>query len=302
MRVFVTGATGFVGSAVVTDLIDAGHQVVGLARSADGAAAVAAAGAEVQRGSLADLEVLQTAAATADAVIHTAFVHDFANWAGAVATDQAAITAIGDALAGSDRPFVVTSATGLVRGDGIALESSPANPDVPTALRFGSEGIALAYADQGVRVSVLRLSPSVHGEGDPNFIAGLIATARQHGTSAYVADGANCWAAVHRSDAARLYRAALNAPAGSRLHAVGEEAVPFREIAEVIGRQLAVPVVSITPDQAPDHFGWLAGFAVHDVRASSQATQQLLNWHPTGPGLIPDLEKGHYFTSGSAGS
>ncbi|MFI5734280.1 SDR family oxidoreductase [Kribbella sp. NPDC051587] len=296
MRVFVTGATGFVGSAVVPELIDAGHQVVGLARSDTGAAAVTAAGAEVQRGSLADLDVLRTAAARADAVIHTAFVHDFSNWAAAVATDQAAITAIGDALAGSERPFVVTSATGLVRGDGIALESSPANPDVPTALRHGSEALALAYADRGVRVSVLRLSPSVHGEGDPNFIRGVIDTARQHGTSAYVGTGANCWAAVHRSDAARLYRLALTAPAGSRLHAVGEEAVPFREIAEVIGRQLDVPVVSLASDQAAEHFGWLAGFAAHDVRASSAATRELLDWHPSGPGLIADLEKGHYFS------
>jgi nucleoside-diphosphate-sugar epimerase len=276
MRVFVTGASGFVGSAVVRELIGAGHQVVGLARSDQGAAAVTAAGAGVHRGDLSDLDGLRTAAAAADGVIHTAFIHDFSNFEASVEVDRRAIEAIGDALAGSGRPFIVTSGTALVSG--VATEDSAPDSAVPTSSRL----------------AILRLPPTVHDEGDHGFVPALIDIARAQGVSAYRGDGTNRWAAVHRLDAAPLYRLALeSAPAGSRLHAVGEEGIPFREIAEVIGRHLNVPVTSVESA----HFGWLDRFAVLDAAASSAKTQQLLDWHPTHPGLIADLEKGHYFTT-----
>ncbi len=293
MRVFVTGASGFVGSAVVRELISAGHQVVGLVRSDKGAAAVATAGAEVHRGDLTDLDGLRTAAAAADGVIHTAFIHDFSNFDASVEVDRRAIEAIGDALAGTGKPFVVTSGTGLVSGDGIATEDSALDAAVPTSNRLANEAVALSYADRGVRVSILRLPPTVHDEGDHGFVPGLIDIARTQGVSAYPGDGANRWAAVHRLDAAQLYRLALeSAPAGSRLHAVGEEGVPLRDIAEVIARHLNVPLTSADGS----HFGWLAGFAVLDAPASSARTRELFDWHPTHPGLVADLEKGHYFT------
>ena len=294
MRVFVTGASGFVGSAVVRELIGAGHEVVGLARSDQGAAAVTAAGAEVHRGDLTDLDGLRTAAAAADGVIHTAFIHDFSNFAASVEVDRQAIEAMGEALAGSDRPFVVTSGTGLVSGGGLATEDSTRDASVPTSNRLANESAALSYVDRGVRVSILRLPPTVHDEGDHGFVPGLIDVARAQGVSAYPGDGSNRWAAVHRLDAAHLYRLALeSAPAGSRLHAVGEEGIPFRDIAEVIARHLNLPLTSAEGS----HFGWLAGFAVLDAAASSARTQELLDWHPTHPGLIADLEKGHYFSA-----
>ncbi|MEV0291710.1 SDR family oxidoreductase [Kribbella sp. NPDC050820] len=293
MRVFVTGASGFVGSAVVRELIGSRHQVVGLARSDEGAASVAAAGAEVYRGDLADLDGLRTAADAADGVIHTAFIHDFANFAASVEVDRRAIEAIGEALTGSGKPFVITSGTGLVGGDGIATEDSRPDPNVPTNGRRENEDVAVSYVDHDVRVSVLRLPPTVHDEGDHGFVPGLIEIARTQGVSAYPGDGANRWAAVHRLDAERLYRLALeSAPAGSRLHAVGEEGIPLRAIADVIGRHLDLPVAAV---EDPAHFGWLAGFATLDAPASSARTQELLDWHPTHPGLIADLEKGHYF-------
>jgi nucleoside-diphosphate-sugar epimerase len=293
MHVFVTGATGFVGSAVVRELIGAGHHVTGLARSDQGAEALTAVGAEVHRGDLHDLDSLRTAAAAADAVIHAAFIHDFSNFPASLEADRQAIGAIGDALAGSGRPFVITSATGLVAGSGIATEDSEPDADFHTAARFASEGVALKYVDRGVRVSILRL-PVVHDEGDAGFVRSLIEIARAKGVSAYPGDGSNRWAAVHRLDAAHLYRLALEAPAGSKLHAVGDEGVPFREIAEVIGRHLKLPVTSVDD---PGHFGWLGGFAAADIPATSRRTEELLDWHPTRPGLIDDLEKGHYFTT-----
>lgn len=289
MRVFVTGATGFVGSAVVRELLDAGHEVVGLARSDEKAATLAATGAEVRRGTLQDVEGLRAAAADADAVIHTAYIHDdFADLTAAAATDRAAIAALGEALEG--KPFVVTAATGPVAPGRVATEEDVADPDFP---RSQSEAAALAFAEGGVRVSVLRLPHSVHGEGDRHgFVPALIRLAREKGVSAYPGDGAGRWAAVHRLDAARAYGLAVEAGlSGVRLHAVGDEGVPLRVLAEVIGRHLGVPVESATPD----HFGWLAHFAALDSPASSELTRKWLGWVPEGPGLVADLEAGHYF-------
>jgi nucleoside-diphosphate-sugar epimerase len=304
MRVFVTGATGFIGSAVVRELLGAGHQVTGLARSEAAAAALAAAGAGVHRGSLQDPDSLRAGAAAADGVIHTAYIHDFTptgNPAAAAATDGRAIEAIGEALAGSGRtqkPLVV--AAGLVNTPGQVATEEDAAPDHPMHPRV-SEPAALALADRGVRVSVLRLPPSVHGEGDYAFVPALIGIARAKGLAAYVGDGSNRWAAVHRLDAARLARLALEtAPAGTRLHAVGDEGVPFRDIAAVIGRHLDLPVKSLPAGEAAEHFGPFAGFAAIDVPASSALTRERFGWQPEQPGLIADLDQGHYFTQPSA--
>lgn len=292
MRIFVTGATGFVGSAVVQELIGAGHHVLGLARSDAAAAALAAAGADVHRGALDDLDSLQSGAAAVDGVIHTAFNHDFANYGGAAETDRRAIETLGTVLAGSHRPFIVTAGTaGLARGR-VATEADMPDPKSPRS----SEAAALPFAERGVRVAVMRLPPSVHGEGDHGFVPGLIEIARAKGVSAYPADGANRWAAVHRLDAAHLFRLALeNAPAGARLHAVADEGVPTRTIAEVIGRQFNLPVVSLPLEEAGAHFGWLGAFFALDIAASSTLTQQQFGWQPTQIGLIADLEQGHYF-------
>jgi nucleoside-diphosphate-sugar epimerase len=298
MRVFVTGATGFIGSAVVKELLGAGHQVTGLARSDRAAAAVAAAGAAVFRGALEDTDGLKRAAADADGVIHTGYIHDFsptANPAAAAAVDGTAIAAFGEALEGSGKPLVVAAALPPPAPGQVATEDlrAPENPHYPRV----SERAAIPLAERNVRVSAVRLPPSVHGEGDPHFVTAFIRIARAKGLSAYIGDGANVWAAVHRRDAARLFRLALaEAPPGTLLNAVGDEGVPFREIAESIGRHLDVPVKSLTAAEAAGHFGGaFAAFAAFDVPASSARTRERFGWRPVGPGLIADLDQGHYF-------
>jgi nucleoside-diphosphate-sugar epimerase len=294
MKIFVTGATGFVGSAVVQELINAGHQVLGLARSEVSAKSLAAAGAQAHRGDLTDLESLRTGAADADAVIHTGFNHDFSNYAAAVQTDTRAIETLGDALAGSDRRLVVTSGTLVLQRKGpLVTEDDTPDPAFPRK----SEDAVLAVSSRGVNISVVRLPPSVHGDGDHGFVPRLISIAREKGASAYIGDGLNRWAAVHRLDAAHLYRLVVEkAPAGVRYyHGVGDEGIPTRDIAQVIGRQLNLPVVSKSRDEATDHFTWLGHFFAMDSPASSKRTQEQLGWKPMHVGLIADLEHGGYF-------
>jgi nucleoside-diphosphate-sugar epimerase len=301
MRVFVTGASGHIGSAVLPELLGAGHEVVGLARSEASAAAVSAAGAKVQRGSLDDLEVLGEAAAAADGVIHLAFHHDFNDRARAIDLDLLAIRAMGGALEGSNKPFVTTSGTlmlalaapGRLGTEQDTLDSGP---------RIDAENTTVALAERGVRSSVVRLSPLVHSSLDHHgFAHRLISIAREKGAAAYVGDGSNRWPAVHTLDAARLYRLALeSAPAGSRLHGVADEGVPFRDIAEVIGRRLNVPLASLPADQANEHFGFLGPFVMLDNPTSNRQTRELLGWQPTHAGLIDDLEHGHYFMDPAA--
>ncbi len=292
MRVFVTGATGFIGSAVVPELIRAGHQVLGLTRSDAGAEALAAAGAEVHRGDLEDLDSLRRGAAASDGTIHLAFNHDFSKFAENSELDRRAIEALGGALAGSDRPLLVTSGLGLL-APGQALTEDldlPAKSPTPRV----SEQAALALVPQGVRASVVRL-PQVHNTVKQGFVSYLIAVALAKGISAYVSDGTNRWPAAHVSDTARLYRLALEKQdAGARYHAVAEEGVPLRNIAEAIGHGLKIPVVSLSPEEAGPHFGFLAMFAGLDMPASSVLTQERLGWHPTGPGMIADLEQMQY--------
>ena len=293
MLVFVTGATGFIGTAVVRELLAAGHQVLGLARSAAAAKSLEAAGAKVHRGSLEDLESLHRGASASDGVIHTAFIHDFSNYAASAEKDERAIRTLGEALAASDRPLVATSGTLLLQRQGpLATEEDVASPHPPRR----SEPAALAFASERVRASSLRLPPSVHGDGDHGFIPALIEIAREKGVSAYLGDGQNRWPAVHRLDAATLFRLALEkGSAGASYHGVGDEGVPFREIAEVIARRLSVPVVSKSPDEAANHFGWLAHFVAVDCPASSAQTQRQLGWRPRHPGLIPDIDRPGYF-------
>ncbi|MBV9719311.1 MAG: SDR family oxidoreductase [Candidatus Eremiobacteraeota bacterium] len=296
MRIFVTGATGFIGSATVRELIESGHHVLGLARSQSAADAVSAAGAQIWRGSLDDLESLRRAAAESDGVIHTAFVHDFANFPAAAETDKRAIVTLGEALAGTDRPLIVTSGTGLLAPGRVATEECEPDSSLLAAWPRRSEETALEMVSRGVRASVVRLPPTVHGEGDHGFVPFLIEIARDKGVSAYVDDGLNRWPAVHRLDAAHLFRLAVdNNSTGARYHGVAEEGVQFRDIAELIGRRLNVPVVSKPAHEAADHFGWLARFASADVPASSARTREVLGWRPVQPGLLDDLDHEYYF-------
>lgn len=296
MRVFVTGATGFVGSAVVRELIAGGHRVSGLARSDRAAAALTAARAEVVPGDLADPEGLAAAAAAADATIHTAFIHDFANFPASVEADQRAIAAIGGALKGSGRPFLVTSAIGLLPQGTLATETTAVATQGHAALRGRSETLALSFLPLGVAVQIVRLPPSVHGAGDHGFVPMLIDLARRRGLSGFVGAGDNRWPAVHRDDAARAYVLALESGGvGSAVHAVGETGVPFRALAEAIGAGLGLPAGSVPESGAAEHFGWMAGFARMDLPASSALTRERLGWTPTGPGLLADLEQGGYF-------
>jgi nucleoside-diphosphate-sugar epimerase len=290
MRIFVTGASGFIGSAVVPELIKAGHQVLGLARSDEAAKSLAAAGAEVHRGDIQDLESLRRGAALADGVIHTAFIHDFSKFKENCEIDQRAIEALGSVLAGSDRPLMVTAGTaGLAAPGQLATEDSVIPPNFP--FPRVSEQTALGLIPKGVRASVMRL-PQVHNTVKQGLVTYAIAIAREKGVSAYVGDGLNRWAAAHVSDVARLYRLALaQNEAGAKYHAVAEEGVRMKDIAEAIGRALKVPVKSISPEEAQVHFGWLGLFATHDLLASGAQTQKKLGWHPTGPGLIADLKQ-----------
>jgi nucleoside-diphosphate-sugar epimerase len=294
MRVFVTGASGFIGSAVVPDLIGAGHEVVGLARSDASAAALRAAGADVLRGDLENLDALKTGAAASDGVIHLAFIHDFSRHDEAAEIDKRAVEALAAALNGSGRPLVVASGViGLGSG---RLATERDDWQATFSPRFATGRYVLSLASSGVRSSVVRLAPTVHGEGDHGFIPWLINIAREKGVSGYIGDGANHWPAVHRLDAATLFRLALeSAPAGSVLHGVADEGVPVRTIAEVIGRHLNVPVRSIPAEEADEHFGWIGRVVAVDARASSAITRELLGWKPTRVGLIEDLEQGHYF-------
>jgi nucleoside-diphosphate-sugar epimerase len=294
MRVFVTGASGFIGSAVVRELLDSGHEVVGLARSNDAAAALRPIGVEVHRGSIDDLDSLRDGATDADGVIHLAFDNSFSDYAAAVAADERAVATMGDALDGSGKPFVVTSGTlALAFAPRLGTEDDASDPALP---RVASEHATIALAQRGVRSSVVRLAPCVHDETKAGLATSLIDIAREKGVSAFVGEGTNRWPGVHRLDAATLFRMALEgAPAGSRLHGVGDEGVTLRDIAGAIGRGLDLPVVSITADEASEHFGFFSLVVPLDNPTSSALTQQRLGWRPANPGLIADLRaRRHY--------
>jgi nucleoside-diphosphate-sugar epimerase len=295
MRVFVTGATGFIGSAVVAELIGAGHQVLGLARSDAGEKSLAGAGALVHRGNVEDLESLRSGAAMADAVIHTAFIHDFSRFKEVCEIDRCAIEALGSALAGSERPLIVTSGTGLLAPRRLATEQDAVPSGASGIPRVASEEAAKSAAARGVRVSVVRLPPTVHGQGDHAFLPTLIGLAREKGVSAYVGEGTNRWPAVHRLDAAWLYRLILEKnSAGANYHGVAEEGVAFRDIATSIGQRLKVPVASKSPQEAAAHFGWFAHFAALDNPTSAAITMQRTGWRPTQPGLLEDISGSAY--------
>lgn len=295
MRVFVTGASGWIGSATVDDLLAAGHEVTGLARSDASAAALQAKGAHVRRGDLDDLGSIQAGAEAAEAVIHLANKHDWSDPAGTAAAERAAVQTIGDALAGTGRPFLIASGVAGLNQGRPASEDDASPFHGPDSPRGGSENLAFEFVDRGVHSVSLRFSPTVHGTGDHGFIAIIAAVAREKGVSGYPGDGTNRWAAVHVSDAARLVTLGLaKAPAGSRLHAVAEEGVPTRDIAEAIGRAFDLPVTSIAPDDVQSHFGWIGTFFGMDLAATSTMTRELLGWTPTGPTLIEDLDAGAY--------
>ena len=292
MQVFVTGASGWIGSAVVPELLAAGHQVLGLARSDSSAAAIAAGGAEVLRGDLGDLDTLRAGAAGSDGVIHLAFIHDFSDFEASIGADRRAIETLGAALEDSGKPLVIASGTPAVPGR-LAIEGDESASGSPAAARVANAHVALDMAARGVRSSVVGLPRTVHGDGDRHgFIARLVGIARDSGVSGYIGDGSNRWPAVHVLDAAHLFRLAVEqAPAGSRLHAVGDEGVPIRDIAAVIGRHLNLPTASVPAED----FGWLGHILAIDQPASSAQTRALLGWQPVQPGLIEDLDKGHYF-------
>jgi nucleoside-diphosphate-sugar epimerase len=305
MRVFVTGASGWIGSAVVPELINSGHQVVGLARSDESANVLLAAGVEVEHGSLDDVEVLQAVASASDGVIHLAFKHELAfggDFLGAATADRRAVETFADALAGTDKPFVLASGLlGIAPGHLATERDGHVAPD-PSRVgegpltRWATAEFVLSLASRGIRSSIVRLSPTNHGDGDNGFMATLVSIAREKGVSGFVGDGSNRWSAVHRLDSAHLFALALDdAPAGSTLHAVADEGVPIRDVAEVIGRHLNVPVASIAPEDAAGHFTWLSHFIAMDSPASSQVTRELLQWEPVQPGLLADLDEGHYF-------
>lgn len=297
MQVFVTGASGWIGSAAVDELLADGHAVTALARSDASAAALEAKGVRVQRGDLDDLDGLRRGADAAEAVLHLANKHDFSNPAVSNAAERAAVQTFADTLAGSGRPFLFAAGiAGLAQGrPATEADASPAQG--PDSARGGAENLALEYADRDVRAVSLRFPPTVHGAGDHGFISVITDAARRHGVSGYPGDGSNRWAAVHRSDAARLVTVALaKAPAGSRLHPVAEEGVTTREIAETIGAALDLPVASVAPDDVPAHFGWIGGFFGMDGAATSIVTRELLGWTPTGPTLVEDIAAGAYTT------
>jgi len=296
MRVFVTGATGFIGSAIVQELIAAGHDVLALARSEAAAAALTAARAMVHRGELSDLESLRRGATDSDGVIHTGFTHDFANFKAACEADRRAILALGSALEGSERLLVITSGVGLLPSGRLATEASMPPSPSPNP-RVASEEAAHAATARGARVSIVRLAPSVHGEGDHGFVPILIQLAREKKASAYVGDGLNRWPAVHRLDAAHLFKLAFEKGVPATYHGVAEDGVPFRDIAEAIGHRLNLPVKRITPEDAGSHFGWFAHFAAMDVLTSSKRTQEALGWRPTHSGLIEDIAQPAYYAA-----
>jgi nucleoside-diphosphate-sugar epimerase len=295
MRVFVTGASGWIGSATVDELLAAGHEVTGLARSDASAAALQAKGARVRRGDLDDLESIRAGAQAAEAVIHLANKHDWSNPAASAAAERAAVQTIGEALTGTGRPFLLASGVAGLTPGRLATEDDASPFHGPDSPRGGSENLALEFTGRGVHTVSLRFAPTVHGVGDHGFIATIAAVAREKGVSGYPADGTNRWAAVHRSDAARLVALGLaKAPAGSRLHAVAEQGIPTRDIAQAIGRAFSLPVTSIAPDDVQGHFGWIGTFFSMNLAATSTVTQELLGWEPTGPTLLEDLDAGAY--------
>ncbi len=301
MRVFVTGASGWIGSAAVDELMAAGHEITGLARSDASAAALAAKGVTVMRGDLDDLGSLRAGATTADAVLHLANKHDWSDPAASNAAERSAVQTLGDVLAGSDRPFLLAAGVAGLTSGRPATEADPSPFHGPDSPRGGAENLALELVDRGVRTVSLRFAPTVHGMGDHGFIAAIAQIARDKGISGYPGDGQNRWAAVHRSDAARLVVLGLDrAPAGSRLHAVAEEGIPTREIAEAIGAALRLPVGPVDPKDMPDHFGWIGGFFGMDLTATSGRTRDLLGWTPSGPTLSEDLAAGAYGLGASA--
>jgi len=293
MRVFMTGATGWIGSAVVPELLAAGHAVVGLARSDESAARLVAAGAAAHPGSLDDLDSLRAGAASADAVIHLGFKHDFSDMPGAWRTERAVVETFCGELAGSDRALLLASGVAGLAPGRVATENDRSPMEGPDSVRGGAENLALDHASRGIRSVALRFAPSVHGEGDHGFVAQLVSVARSQRASGYVAGGA--WPTVHRLDAGRLVALALDgAPAGSVVHVVGEEHVPTRDIAEAIGHGLGVPTVEVAPDEVDGHFGWIGRFFANDWSASSAQTRELLGWEPREPGLLDDIRAGYY--------